>query len=368
MVACVTLAAESYVVREYAIPTTVTLGGTVVPYKEVTFSAQLSGRVERLAGEEGSAFPKDTVLVALNDNELLAQRRAAIAQMMNADATLRNANVQYNRELWSPNSPAQAPGGMGMPNMFDQFFTKPASDFFGQSSTFLDRQADLHRYGTQMEQARNTLLQAQSQLEQIDAKLRDTVSKAPFDGVVTKKFIEVGDTVQAGQPLVHFADTRYLQITVDVPARLVAGLSVGARVPARLDVANQLLEVRVAQIFPTADPQRHTVTVKFDLPIGTRTGPGQYAQVEIQDLTIPAQTLAIIPKSALVWRGSLPGVYVLEQDRRALRLVRIGREMDAQNVSILSGLKAGDNIELNPTPGTTSGWITTPPNSPPQNK
>ncbi|ALG67239.1 efflux RND transporter periplasmic adaptor subunit [Beggiatoa leptomitoformis] len=360
MGACIALAAEPYTVREYSIPTTVTLGGTVVPYKEVTFSAQLSGRVERLAGEEGAGFAKDTVLVALNNNELLAQRRSAIAQMMNADATLRNANVQYNRELWSPNSPTQAPGGMGMPNMFDQFFTKPASDFFGQSSSFLDRQADLHRYGTQTEQARNALLQAQSQIEQIDAKLRDTVSKAPFEGVITKKFIEVGDTVQPGQALLQFADTKYLQIVVDVPARLVASLSVGVRVPARLDVANQVIEARVAQIFPTADPQRHTVTVKFDLPISTRTGPGQYAQVEIQDLTIPPQTLAIIPKTALVWRGSLPGVYVLERERRALRLVRIGREMDAQNVSILSGLKAGDTIELSPIPGTTSGWVSAP--------
>ena len=48
-----------------------------------------------------------------------------------ADAELRNAGVQYSRELWSPQSKS-APGGMAIPNLFDQMFTRPAEDFFGQ--------------------------------------------------------------------------------------------------------------------------------------------------------------------------------------------------------------------------------------------
>jgi multidrug efflux pump subunit AcrA (membrane-fusion protein) len=355
---------HTYTVQEYAIPTTITLGGTVVPYKEVTLSAQLPGRVEMIAGEEGDRFAEETVLVALNDSELLAQRRAAFAEMMNADAVLRNASMQYSRELYSPNSPNQmnVPGGMGLPNLFDQFFSRPASDFLGQSNSTLDRQAELHTFGTQIEQARNAMLRAQSQIEQIDAKLRDAIGKAPFTGVITRKMVEVGDTVQPGMPLLQFSDTEYLQIQVEVPARLVPGLNVGMTFPAKLDVLNTFVQVRVAQIFPVADPQRHTVTVKFDLPIGTRTGPGQYAQVEIQDTNITPQVLPVIPRAALVWRGSLPGVYVVNNgaNRPSLRLVRIGRDMDEQHVSVLSGLQNGDQILLNPAPGAGSGWNPSP--------
>jgi multidrug efflux pump subunit AcrA (membrane-fusion protein) len=353
---------QTYVVQEYAIPTAVTLGGTVVPYKEVTLSAQLPGRVELIAGEEGDRFTQGTALVALNGAELLAQRRAAFAEMMSADAVLRNASMQYSRELYSPNSPNQmnVPGGMALPNLFDQFFSRPASDFLGQSHSGLDRYTELHGYGTQIEQARNAKLRAQSQIEQIDAKLRDAVGKAPFDGIITRKMVEVGDTVQPGMPLVQFADTEYLQIQIEVPARLVPGLSVGMTVPAKLDVLNTPVQVRVAHIFPVADPIRHTVTVKFDLPVGTRTGPGQYAQVDVQDTNVTAQVLPVIPRSALVWRGSLPGVYVRQGERRSLRLVRIGRDMDAHHVSVLSGLKHGDVIELSPAPGSSSSWTHTP--------
>ncbi len=354
-------ATESYEIEELSIGTTVTLGGTVIPYKEVTLSAQIPGRVEKIAGEEGDKFAENAVLVKINDAVLRAKRRAAEAAFYQADASLRNANIQYSRELWSPDSPQKsAPGGMGLPFMFDQFFTQPMSDIIGRSDTGLDRQADLHSFGSQIEQARSALMQARSQIEQIDASLRDALSKAPFNGVIIRKLIEEGDTVQPGMPLIEFADTEFLQIKVDVPARLVAGLQKGATVPAKLDVSDTPVLARVAQIFPTADPTLHTVTVKFDLPIGTQTGPGQYAEVEIQDITVPAQNTPVIPREAIVWRGSLPGVYVLvESDgeiKRQLRLVRLGRDIDQTLVSVLSGVSIGDKVELNPKPVASSGW------------
>lgn len=359
---------ETLVVKERAVGTVVTLGGTVIPYKEVTLAAQIPGRVEYIAGEEGDRFAEETVLVQIDDTELRAKRRAAEAQLAKADTALRNANIQYSRQLWSPNSPKNsAPGGMGLPHMFDQFFTKPMSDVLGQSDSDLDRHAELHSYGTRIDQARSAYLQARSQIEQIDAKLRDARSKAPFNGVITNKMKEEGETVQPGQPLLKFADTQYLQIEVEVPARLTPALEKGMEVPAKLDVWDTPLIAKVAQIFPIADPQHHTVTVKFDIPIGTRTSPGQYAEVEIQDITVDPTNLIIIPKKAVVWRGSLPGVYVLKkaegQQRQELRLLRLGKDIGQDKISVLSGLDAGDEIILEPQPGISSGWITKPSNS-----
>ena len=83
---------------------TVSLGGTVIPYKEVTLAAQLPGRVKFLAGIEGDAFEKGSVLVSLDDSELLAKRNSALAQWANAESQLRAAGVRYSRELWSPQS------------------------------------------------------------------------------------------------------------------------------------------------------------------------------------------------------------------------------------------------------------------------
>ncbi len=358
-------ATETYTVRDNPISAIVTLGGTIVPFKEVTLAAQLPGRVAEIAGEEGEWFKENTVLIALDDTELLAQRRSAEADWLNANAAARNAAMQYERELWSP-SKDKAPGGMGVPNLFDQFFTKPARDFAGQTDETMDRRADLHSFGTQIDQSRSALLQARSRIEQIDAKLRDAVGQAPFDGVITQKLVEVGDTVQPGQPLLEFADTKYLQIKLEIPARLVTGLQVGMEnIIAKLDVpSNQpdTIPVRVAQIFPVADPQRHTVTVKFDLPTNMpiSTYPGQYAEVLINDVNIAAQSLPVIPLSAVVTRGSLQSVYVINNDSRELRLVRIGREIDATYVSVLSGLKVGDVIEVNPQVNNNANWAPAP--------
>ncbi len=345
----------THVVQERPILTTVTLGGTVIPAKEVTLSAQMPGRIVEIAGEEGEKFSEGKVLVSLDDRELIAQRRAAWAEMASAEAMLRNADMQYWRELTSPDSTAKAPGGMGIPHMFDQLFTEEASDMMLNSDSELDRRANLYNQSTQVEQARNSLLRARSQIEAIDAKLRDAQSIAPFDGVITAKMVEQGDTVQPGMPLLQFADTDNLQIKVEVPARLVPGLQVGMIVPAKLDVGGWG-QVRVAQIFPIAHRERHTVTVKFDLPPGTRTGPGQYAQVEIQDISAPARYMPVIPASALIWRGSLPGVHVIKGDKRELRLLRLGNRYGSE-VTVLSGLQAGESIEVNPPLGSSAGPV-----------
>ena len=340
----------------------VSLGGTVVPNKEVTLSAQLPGRIEFIAGEEGDHFKEHDLLVGLGDDELLAQRNAALADLANAEAGLRNAGVQYSRELIAPQnrSPNRMPG-MGMPSLFDQFFTRNAGDVMGYGNPGLERYTDLYSYGTQLEQGRASISSAQSRIAAIDAKLRDARGYAPFNGVIVSKQAEVGDTVQPGQPLLKFADVDHLQIRVDVPARHVAVLSQGMVVPARLDVSPNLVHVRVAQIFPMADVERHTVTVKLDIPPGAPAAPGMYAEVRIPDPNASVRDLPVVPKSALVRRGSLHAVFVVNNENRAeLRLVRKGDDINRDFVTVLSGLRAGERILANPTPGMASGWVPQP--------
>ena len=328
----------------------VVLGGTVVPAKQVTIAAQLPGRVEFIAGEEGDSFAAKTILLALDDDELLAKRRAALAQMANAEASLRNAGVQINRELDSPTS-RNSMSGMGMPGMFDQMFTNNFSNMMGMTDSSATRGADLYSRGIGIEQARSAHMQAASQLEQVDAKLRDAVGSAPFDGVIVEKMVEVGDTVQPGQPMLKYADTESLQIKIEVPARLMPGIGHDEILQAKLDVRDTPVKAKVAQVFPMADPLRHTVTVKLDLPLNAPAAPGMYAEVRVKDFSMPAQMIPVIPESAIVQRGSLPAVYVINAlGHKEMRAIRKGQKLPDGRIMVLSGLRGGEQLLNNPRP------------------
>ncbi|MBT5230781.1 MAG: efflux RND transporter periplasmic adaptor subunit [Methylococcales bacterium] len=326
----------TYTVKLSSEPSLVVLGGTVIPYKDVTLSAQIPGRVMYIAGVEGSNFVKGTVLVAVSEDELTAQREVAQAALSSAQAQLRNAKVQHQHELYgtksnmmTKNSPFEMMNGW-MPQ--------------NNSNNYADRARSV----AGVQAAQSQVNSAISQIQGIDAKLRDAKSVAPIDGVVVKKYIEVGDTVQPGQPLLQFSDIKFLQIKVKVPARQVENVKEGMYFEARLDVQeNKVVPVRVAQVHPLAD-ERHTVTVKLDLPQGSSAGPGMYAEVMIPDLTRDPVNVAKIPKSAIRWRGSLPQIYVLKKDGKpALRAVRIGEQVGDDYI-VLSGVSEGDVILTNP--------------------
>jgi multidrug efflux pump subunit AcrA (membrane-fusion protein) len=327
----------------------VILGGTVIPLKEVTLAAQIPGRIVSIAGEEGDEFSTGIVLVSINDDDLQAKKAATEAQVTSAQNAMQNAQVQYNRELWNPRVYNPRPmAGMGMPSMFDGFFNN-MDDMPGSSTgnKSIERHADLVTQGTQVASARSAVTEAESNLRAINAKLRDTKAIAPFDGVIMKKMVEIGDTVQPGQPLIVFSYSKYLRIQVEVPARLMPGLKKGMVLPAKLDVNNTRVNARVAQISPIADSKQHTVTVKFDLPEGVPGGPGMYAEVTIPDVNASEQALPVIPKSAISQRGSLPSVRVLDENNvPKMRLIRTGIDIGENSIVVLSGLKPGEKIVI----------------------
>ena len=332
----------------------VVLGGSVIPLKEVTLAAQIPGRVVSIAGEEGDEFATGTELVSINDDDLQAKKAAAEAQVSSAQNAMQNAQVQYNRELWNPRVYNPRPmAGMGMPSMFDGFFNNMDDSSMmpggtgGGGNKSIERHADLVTQGTQVASARSQITAAESGLRAINAKLRDTKAIAPFDGVIMKKMVEIGDTVQPGQPLIVFSYSKFLRIQVEVPARLMPGIKKGMVLPAKLDVNNTRVNARVAQISPIADSQQHTVTVKFDLPEGVPGGPGMYAEVTIPDTSASEQALPVIPKAAISQRGSLPSVRVLDENNvPKMRLIRTGIDIGENSIVVLSGLKPGEKIVI----------------------
>jgi multidrug efflux pump subunit AcrA (membrane-fusion protein) len=320
-----------------------TVGGTIVPLEEITFTAQIPGSVELIAGNEGDFFKRGSILAVLDESALRAQRQAALAAIANAQAAVRNAEVQYQREIDDP-----TPRQNG--NMMSQMMPMPF--FGGNRETGVTRDATLHGYGTQIEQAQGALVTAQAQLREVDAKLGDIRSLAPFDGYITHKHVNAGDTVQPGQPLLGFADMTRLQIQADVPTRLSAPLQPGYMTKVKLDDPGQtVVMARVAQVFPMADPTRHTVRVKLDLQEGAPAKAGMYGEVLIPQPESELGELPLIPVKALVYRGGLPMVYVLDdQDHPRLLLLRLG-EQYGDTVSVLTGLQGGERLLLDPPSG-----------------
>ncbi len=337
----------------------VVLGGTVVPYKEVTLTAQIPGTIKYIAGDVGDSFEAGDVLVAIDEEKLRAKRRQAVAQLANAEAMLRNSQVQYNRELWAPQTESMnRMPGMGMPTLFDNVFSKNMGDAMGFGDTDVEQHADLYSRSTGIRQSQSAVQQARSAIEELDANIRDARSISPFDGVIMNKLVEVGDTVQPGMPLVNFAHVKFLRIQSEVPARLVTNLKVGMVVSAYLDVGREQVEARVAQIYPLADSAQHTVTVKFDLPIGVAGGPGMYAEVMVPDRASDGPPKLAIPQSAVIKGGSLPRVLVIRGDGTSeMRVVRLGSPQGAGRIIVLSGLKQGDRVVNNPPAGASSGWV-----------
>jgi RND family efflux transporter MFP subunit len=346
-----------YQVTRESIPLTVSFAGTVSADKTLQLTAQMPGRIARIAGQEGDQFDQGTVLIELDDTALLARREAAIAGREAAIADMRNARVQLDREIYSPrsNSSGAAPGGMGMPAMMDQVFTNPMQNMMGMRSRGTELRSDLVTAETALAQATTRMRSADANIAEIDSMLRDTQGIAQFSGVIQKVYVEVGDTVQPGQPLLDFSESSALVVEADLPVRLSRTLQLGTP----LDVALQgsgTMQAPVSRIHPVADPRQNTVRIELTLPYDSGATPGQYVEIRVPDNTSQMPAQLTIPKSAIVTKGGLPLVYAVGRDGKArLRVVRLGNAPNDDTQVILSGVNAGDMLIDEPAPGLRAG-------------
>ncbi len=331
------------------------LGGAVMPIKMVNLIAQMPGEVNYIAGEEGDAFETGTILVGLDTAALLEKRQAAVAGYNSAYAALANAQVQYQREILNPNSQSNAMLG-GAPSMFS-LFSDPFREFSGEGDPDYERYSNIYGQSVAIQGARGQVEQALAGIRELDENIENMHSVAPYRGVIVTKMIEVGDVVQPGMPLVVFADTSVMQIQVEVPARLVSSLTADSIVSARLDGTNQMIPARVARIFPMASAGGHTTTVKFDLPEKSGARPGMYAEILIPTTSQSNRPMATVPETAISWRGSLPAVFLVSDDKTSLKMrtLRLGRADSQGMINVISGIAIGDKILKQPLASTRSG-------------
>jgi len=344
-------------VKRESIALSVSFAGTVSADKTLQLTAQMPGRIASIAGQEGDRFEAGSVLVELDDSALLARLEAAVASRDSAVADMRNARVQLDRELYSPrsNSSGSAPGGMGMPAMMDQMFTNPMQNMIGMRDRGQERSSDLVGAETQLAQATTRLKSADANIREMQSLLRDTKGIAQFTGVIQKVYVEVGDTVQPGQPLLDFSESAALVVEADLPVRLSRTLQLGQ--PLNVAVGgDQVLQAPVSRVHPVADPRQNTVRIELSLPAGSGATPGQYVEIRVPDTAVGMPAQLTVPTSAIVHKGGLPLVYAIDREGKArLRVVRLGNATDHGMQVVLSGVNVGDRLVDQPPPGLRAG-------------
>jgi len=171
-----------------------------------------------------------------------------------------------------------------------------------------------------------------------------TEIRAPYGGVVTKRLVEVGESVSPGTPLMTGLSLRDLRVETNIPQSVV--MQVRRLKQAAIYIGNQRIEATKITIFPEAATPSSTFRARLDLPPGALDlAPGMYVKV---GLVVGEADRLLVPASAVVVRSEVTGVYVLDSHGQvSLRYVRPGHRFGDQ-LEILAGLAAGERIALDP--------------------
>jgi len=181
--------------------------------------------------------------------------------------------------------------------------------------------------------------------------------QAPFDGTVTRKFLDTGDLASPGRVLFSIEDSSLLRLEIHVAESLASKVSLGDTFRVRVDGAAADLQGKVGEISPAADPGSRTFLVKLDLEKDPALRAGQFGRAYLprgrrQALRVPAD--------AIFQRRQMDYVFVAEDGVARLRIVRTldgsgQAEATTMPREILAGVEEGETIILSPPPGLRDG-------------
>lgn len=304
------------------LPVVVQASGSVESWRRASPGTKIMSRVAELTVREGDRVRAGELLARLESADLEAavtQARAAIAM---AEATLQNAATHHAR-------------------MQELHAQRSVTDKNLEDATAAHRVA-----------AANVEI-TRANLEAAEVMLSYAEVRAPISGWVTSKMIETGDMTAPGRPMLVIEDLSRVKVKVNVPEAVVADLAPGQ--PAEVTILGQARLTTIDRIVPAGDPDTRTFTVEMvlDNPDGEIKA-GMFARAAFD---VGNRSAVLIPRSAIVERGQLVGVFVVGEDNRAtLRWIKLGSPID-DLIEVLSGLQSGERYVLAPTPGVHDGAI-----------
>lgn len=165
---------------------------------------------------------------------------------------------------------------------------------------------------------------------------------APFAGVITRKLADTGDQAAPGKPLLELEDPTALRLEADVSEALIQRLDLAQELAVRLAHLPGPLTGRISEIAPAADAASRTFLVKLDLPSTPGVRAGQFGRVAVP---VAGSGALLVPADALIRRGQLEYVFVVEENTARLRLVRTGGASGDQ-VEVLAGLDTDEDVVI----------------------
>ncbi|MES1177697.1 MAG: efflux RND transporter periplasmic adaptor subunit [Myxococcales bacterium] len=310
--------------------------GTLEPAAEVDLAFRVGGYVEMLAEvtdedgksrhiDQGDFVKKGSVLARIRSADYAQKVASARAQVSQArsESKLADAELERSRRL---------------------FETKAIT------------KAELDAKVARADSAKANVDGALAVAGEAGVAMDDTVLRAPMDGVVLWRRVEVGTLVSPGQQAISVADTRTMKASFAVPQALVEKLSLGSPVQVHLEAEGTLaardkvIDARVTRIAPAADTKGRVFSVEAALPNDKGTlRPGSVISVRIPEATLGSATLSV-PLSAVVRAPSDPrgySVFVLDGEgtraRARLHNVELG-EVLGNFVTVSNGLSSGQRV------------------------
>lgn len=289
------------------------LDGTVEAVNQGTVAAQTSGRVAEILYDVNDFVPADEVIMRLTATEQTAGLKQAEAAVQEARARELEAQTRYKR----------------IAGMYERQVVPKAT---------------LDEASAARDSAVARLAAARAALESAKEGVSYTEIRAPYAGVVTRRLVEVGETVHPGTPLMSGLSLQYLRVSVDVPQSIIDAVRRIKQAAVYID--DRRIEVRKLTVFPEAAKPSNTFRARLELPENAADlYPGMFVKVGF--VTGEAQRL-LVPLSSVVERGEVTAVYVMNSNGRAsLRQVRLGRKF-AERVEVLAGLTEGERVALDP--------------------
>jgi RND family efflux transporter MFP subunit len=315
----------------------------------VQLSPKISGRLWRLSLDDGTAVKenvwvkKGQVVAVLEHNELKARVQQVKAAVQTAEAMVTQANVDIEDKLRDKGR---------MENLFKE-------------GSITEKQKDaavtayeLAKAAVAGAQAR--LSEAQAAVNQAQITLDEAFIKAPLTGVISKKFVDEGDMVSPGVPIVSVLPMETLKSLIDVPAQYLATVDPN-RTQIHLSVdayPDRTFSTRVEKIYPAINSQTRTFTIELRVPNEKGAAgdyllrPGMYATARV--ILQRRDNVIVVPADSLIRLSGKYLAYVVENNIAKRNDVEVGL-WSGPIMQIKSGLKAGELLVVNGQHKLTDG-------------
>ena len=227
----------------------------------------------------------------------------------------------------------------------------------------LERSRNLHEEGLvsdeDFESVRRQSQDAMQAAALAELELSRTMIRAPFAGVIVRRYLDVGATVADGSEVYDLADLSPLYADVEVPERHVISLAPGQAVRLIADALDRVIPAVIERIAPAVDPETGTVKVTLAIEGAANVRPGAFVRVNIVVET--HQDALVVPRLALVAEGTRWYLFRLEDDETVHRLeVTLGFE-EGDRVEVLrvvsedEDLSPGTQVIVSGAPALTDG-------------